>query len=118
MILGSIVVSLEFTADATGGAGIQALITDTNTDDVIEFVLTFDAQGQIASGSGILVNDNLVAVISGTVDSASLTRADGSPLTDAEIAALAELFDGLGALFDAFGEIFALGIGTVGIGIS
>ena len=114
LILGTTVVSFEFTGSSDGSGSNTVLISDATADVFILFTFNFDQFGNVAPGSGVTVNDELVANITGTVDNAVLTGADGTPLTDAELSALAGLFNAVGDLFEVMAELFFFGIGVTG----
>jgi hypothetical protein len=92
-----------------GAVRLQAVITgeDSGTltltisdgDDTVVFAATFSpstATGQIT------YNGEEVVVISGDGDDLTFERPDGTPLSNAEIAALNDIGDLIGDLFDAF----------------
>ena len=114
LILGTTVVTFDFTGSSDGSGSNTVIISDAAADIVIEFIFNFDQFGNVALGSGVTVNNELVANITGTVDNAVLTGADGTPLTEAELFALAGLFNAVGDLFEVMAELFTFGVGVAG----
>jgi hypothetical protein len=109
--------ALELSEQPTGTESITITIVDTQNDNSIVFDISVDETGEVQAGSGITVNDVLVAIISGNVDddTVTITNAEGDPLTDEEINALAQIFGGLLQAFLVMQHIFAFGIGLIGL---
>ncbi len=107
---------LELSELPNGSGSITVTIEDADNDNSIVFDISVDETGEIQAGSGITVNDVLVAIISGNVDGiVNITNAEGEPLTDAEINALAQILGGLLQAFLVMQHIFAVGIGLIGL---
>ncbi|UCF18990.1 MAG: hypothetical protein JSU87_13810 [Gemmatimonadota bacterium] len=94
-------ISFIFSGDASGGGSITATLSEAGGGQ-IRFLLTVDAAGTIGSESGIYYNSDRVAIISGNIESPVITNGAGDPLTQEELTALRELFEGLGAVFELF----------------
>ena len=99
--------TIGFVLDGGDTGGGSAVVTFTDSDGNT-IVITFEADDNdnIAAGSGITFNGTQVAVISGTLDDATITNAEGDPLTAAEITALLGLFDAMIDVFDFFMGMF------------
>lgn len=112
----SLSLALELSELPTGAGSITITIVDTANDNDIVFDISVDETGEVQAGSGIYVNDVLVAIISGNVDGiVNITNAEGEPLTDAEINALAQILGGLLQAFLVMQHIFAFGVGLIGL---
>lgn len=107
--------SIDFSFSGSETIGnITATISDGS--DTILFNLTVDAADNI-DGS-IAFNGTVVALISGTTQEPVVTNGDGDPLTQAEIDALEDLFEGIGEIFELFSDLgelalFLLLLGTI-----
>lgn len=108
---------LELSELPNGTESITITIEDADNDNSIVFDISVDETGEVQEGSGITVNDVLVAIISGNVDeeTVTITNAEGDPLTNEELNALAEIFGGLLQAFIVMQHIFAFGIGLIGL---
>ena len=93
-------ITFNFGGDASGAGTITATLSDG--DDTIAFSLGVDAVGNIATGSGIKFNGADVAIISGNISNPLVTNAAGDPLTQQELQALEDLFQGIGEIFELF----------------
>jgi hypothetical protein len=91
---------------ATGDLETDPSITVTITDGADSVVFTASTANGTIEGS-ISFNGEPVVLISGDEDDATFTRADGTPLTNAELAALESLGDIIGELFDTFDDLLA-----------
>ncbi|KPK82486.1 MAG: hypothetical protein AMS25_02135 [Gemmatimonas sp. SM23_52] len=109
--------ALELSELPNGSQSITITIEDSDNDNSIVFDISVDEMGEVQAGSGITVNDVLVAIISGNVDddTVTITNAEGDPLTNEEINALAQIFAGLLGAFIVMQHIFAFGIGLIGL---
>ena len=104
---GTFTVGIGFSGDANLETGtFTASFSDGA--DTISFTLSVTGE-TIGSGSGVFINGEQVAIISGNLESPTLTNAEGDPLTEAELAALEDLFEGIGDVFEVFFEIFLFG---------
>lgn len=100
-------VSLSFGGNELLSTGtITAGISDA--DDAIEFTISV-ANDAIQDGSGVTINGDPVAIISGTLENPTITNGIGDPLTEGELQALAQLFEGIGHVFELFFELFIFG---------
>jgi hypothetical protein len=125
--------SLAF-ADLTASFSIAQLLTETSLDsditvtftdgtDRIVFQVGVEASDaapveMIVAGSGISYNGRTVARISGTLSEPSITNAAGDPLTDQELRALGQLFDGMANLFTVYDGFLTFGIILLGAGVA
>ncbi len=122
--LGVINVSLTFSAtqdpttNALTGGSLSVTISDVSTQDFIAFTINFDANGEL-SDSDVVINGEVVAVLTGNLftDQVFISAADGSPLTNQQLIALANLFEGVEDIFEAMSELFVLGVGLIGIAV-
>lgn len=116
---GNISVTLDISETTTGSETLEASITAGS--DEIKFIITIDANGNIQGGSGIFFNDGsgdvLVATFSGNIeqDNVTLNNAQGDPLTQQELVALANIFAAVEYAFVVMEELFAFGLALVGI---
>jgi hypothetical protein len=93
---GGYTVNFVFSGSDTGGS-VTATITGEGT---IVFTMSVDALDNI-DGS-ITINGSQVAIMSGTTDAPIVTNGDGGELTEEEMLALANLFEGMGEIFEIF----------------
>ncbi len=91
-------------------------LTDTSNRGRAVFSLNVDSQGLIGENSGVTLNGDPVAYISGTLDDPLITNADGEPLTQVELQALGQLFEGVGDIFEMFMEIFVFSLFLIALG--
>jgi hypothetical protein len=116
---GSISVTLDISETTTGSQTLEASIS-AGTDE-IKFIITIAANGDIQGGSGIFFNDGsgdvLVATFSGNIeqDNVTLNNAQGNPLTQQELVALANIFAAMEYAVVVMEELFAFGLALVGI---
>ena len=104
---GGYTIDFGFSFTADGAGSFDASISDGT--DTIRFTLSVDALG-IAEG-GVFFNGDQVAIISGNLDNnPTVTNADGDPLTEAQLADLAGLFEGVGEMFELFGSLLEFGL--------
>jgi hypothetical protein len=112
---GDLSVTLDITETPTGSQTLEAAVSD-GTDE-IRFVINIDAVGEILGGSGIFFNDVVVATFSGNIeqDDVTLVNAQGDPLTQQELVALANIFVSLEGAFTVMEGLFAFGLALVGV---
>lgn len=116
---GGIAVTLDIVETQTGVQTLGASIA--NGSDQIRFLITIATDGEIQGGSGIFFDDGsgevLVAIFSGNIEQGSpqLTNAQGDPLTQQELVALANIFGAMEYAFVAMEELFFFGLALVGI---
>ena len=116
--LGPLSVGFTFDVDETGAGTNFVFITDNTTQDQLELIFDFDSAGNLLSGSVVLFNGEVVATITGTLASGTLTATDGSPLTTSDLIALANVFNGLSEIFVVMFELFVLGLLLIGVGVT
>jgi hypothetical protein len=99
----------------TGTATFEASISDGAHE--ILFILTIAANGDLLGGSGIFFDQILVATFTGNIeqDTVQLNNAQGDPLTQQELIALANIFVALEQAFVVMEGLFAFGLGLVGV---
>ncbi len=102
--------------DNLGSGSMTVTFTDTSNRGNVVFSISVDSQGVIGQGSGVTMNGDPVAIITGTVDDPQITNADGDPLTPAELQALGELFHGIGDVFEMFMDIFIFSLLLIALG--
>jgi hypothetical protein len=100
--------------DTTGEESFTAFFREGDTH--IVFTIT-DVDGEIQPGSGITFNGTVVALITGFVDEPVITNAEGFPLTEAEIAALYDLFDMMGFMIDIFFGLVEFALFLIFLGV-
>ncbi len=116
---GNVSVSLDISETTTGSQTLEASITAGS--DEIKFIITIAANGDIQGGSGIFFNDGsgdvLVATFSGNIeqDNVTLNNAQGNPLTQQELVALANIFAAIEYSVVIMEELFAFGLALVGV---
>jgi hypothetical protein len=116
---GGISVTLDINETTTGSQTLEASITAGS--DEIKFIITIAANGDIQGGSGIFFNegsgDVLVATFSGNIlqDNVTLNNAQGNPLTQQELVALANIFAAIEYAVVIMEELFAFGLALVGV---
>ena len=116
LTLENLSLALDLSELPNGSESITITIEDAANDNSIVFDISVDELGEVQEGSGITVNGELVAIISGNVeDTVTITNAEGDPLTDEEINALTQIFGGLLQAFLVMGHIFAFGVGLIGL---
>ncbi len=102
--------------DNLGSGSMVVTFTDTSNRGNARFSLSVDSQGVIGENSGVTMNGDPVAIITGTVDDPLVTNAEGDPLTPTELQALGELFHGIGDVFELFMNIFIFSLVLIAIG--
>ena len=105
-------VNFVFSGSDTAGS-VTATITGEGT---IVFTMSVDALDNI-DGS-VTINGTQVAIMSGTTDAPVVTNAEGGELSEEEMQALANLFQGMGEIFEIFFglaefALFLLVLGTI-----
>lgn len=112
---GDISVTLDIGETPNGSQELKAAISD-GTDE-IRFVINIDPSGNILGGSGIFFNNVLVATFAGNIqqDNVTLVNAQGDPLTQQELVALANIFVSLEEAFTVMEGLFAFGLALVGV---
>ena len=110
-------VTVDLSEQPSGVQTLAITVEDLENDNSIVFDFIVDATGEVQEGSGITVNGEQVAIISGNVeqDTVEITNVSGDPLTREDLAALAEIFAGLAQAFMVMGELLGFGIGLVGL---
>ena len=105
-------------SESTTGAGSFA-IEITNGNDEILFVLLVAEDGTLQPGSGIFFGNTPVAVFSGNIETedVTVTSSEGTPLTQEQLFALAEIFVGIEQAFIIMEEIFELGLLLIGLSL-
>lgn len=104
---GEYTVGFNFSGVVDGDSG-SFMATFSDADDTIEFNLSAQG-GVIGTGSGVSINGEPVAIISGTLENPTVTNGDLEPLSEQELAALQELFEGMGDVIEMFFELFIFG---------
>ncbi len=111
------VLAVNFNLSETlgGSSTLEASISDGAHE--ILFILTIAATGDILGGSGIFFDDILVATFTGNIeqDTVQLNNAQGDPLTQGQLIALANIFVALEEAFVVMEGLFAFGLGLVGV---
>ncbi len=102
--------------DELGSGSLVVTLTDTSNRGNAVFSLSVDSQGVIGQNSGVTLNGDLVAVITGTMNEPLITNAEGDPLTPVELQALGQLFEGVGDIFEMFMEIFVFSLFLIALG--
>lgn len=102
--------------DNLGSGSMVVTFTDTSNRGNVRFSLSVDTQGVIGENSGVTMNGDPVAIITGTVDDPLITNAEGDPLTPAELQALALLFHGIGDVFELFMGVFIFSLLLITLG--
>ncbi len=116
---GNLSVTLDISETTTGSQTLGASISAGS--DEIKFIITIAANGDIQGGSGIFFNDGsgdvLVATFGGNIeqDNVTLNNAEGDPLTQQELVALANIFAAMEYAFVIMEELFAFGLALVGV---
>lgn len=111
---GDLSITLEVSEDPTGGGITEASIANGN--DEILFIVSVDSNGDVLGGSGIFFNDVLVATFVGNVaQEVTVQNTQGEPLTNQQLVAVAQIFVALEEAVAIIGEMFALGLGLVGV---
>lgn len=112
---GTLSMTLDLSESTTGASSFSIEIT--NGDDEILFVLLVAADGTLQTGSGIFFGNTPVAVFSGNIESddVTITSSEGTPLTQNQLFALAEIFVGIEQAFIIIEEIFELGLLLIGL---
>jgi hypothetical protein len=108
----------EISLDATGSSDTRLVMANSATSDVVEFTFGLDSDGFVTDGSGVMFNDELVAVIAGNINSLFLQRPDGSTLSDSELVALGALFNGFEEVFVGMTVLFGLGLEIAGASVA
>lgn len=85
-------------------ASMNATFTLQNGADEVVLDITFSADN--ALDGTLSFNGNTVVSISGTSDNPSFTKADGSALTQGDLTALQNVWNGVGELFNFVGDLF------------
>lgn len=106
----------EIVNDELGSGSLVVTLTDTSNNGTAVFSLSVDSQGLIGENSGVTLNGDLVAIITGNMNDPLITNAQGDPLTPAELQALGQLFEGIGDVFEIFMEIFTLSLFLILLG--
>ncbi len=114
---GTLSMTLDLSSTPTGASSFSIEIT--NGDDEILFVLLVSDDGTLQSGSGIFFGNTPVAVFSGNIetDDVTVTSAEGTPLTQEQLLALAEIFVGIEQAFILVEEIVELGLLLIGLSL-
>lgn len=112
---GDLSMTLDVSEGVTGSGSINVLITNGSQD--ILFVLLVAEDGTIQPGSGIFFENTPVAVFSGNLETEDVTiiNAEGEPLSQQQLLGLAEIFVGMEQAFVVMEELFALGLGLIGL---
>lgn len=106
-------VTLSFTGDSNLSVG-GFTATFSDGDDTIAFNLSVSGS-LITEGSGVTINGQTVAIISGNLEDPTVTNAQGNPLNQQELAALEQLFVGIDQAFGLFAELFGFGLVLLGL---
>jgi hypothetical protein len=114
---GSLTMSLDVSNSTTGAGSISIEITHGN--DEILFVLLVAEDGTLQGGSGIFFGNTPVAVFSGNIETnnVTVTNAEGAPLTQEQLLALAEIFVGIEQAFIVVEGLFELGLLLIGLAV-
>ncbi len=114
---GALSMTLDLSESTSGASTFSIEIT--NGDDEILFVLLVAEDGTLQGGSGIFFGNTAVAVFSGNIqtDDVAVTSAEGTPLTQEQLFALAEIFVGIEQAFVLMEEIVGLGLLLIGLSL-